>query len=239
MIDVESTDPALARFVLDLEAQAPRPLRAVRPDLSRYTADDVDAAQLAWSNRVYGEHRGVVIYAELLALLVQIEAPYAMVVAVQRIIGDELRHVRMCSDVVRWLDGWSSLEVDLSGQRMPRPDGSPAARALEIVSRELVLVESESVRSLRAYVRAAEDAAIRDVLQSLLADEVRHAAAGVALERMLLERFDEPAVREARARVEGRIEDERAHLREAALARAVDGPGRALGASLRPSDLEP
>ncbi|MGK3981576.1 ferritin-like domain-containing protein [Sorangium sp. So ce136] len=38
--------------------------------------------------------------------------------------------------------------------------------------------EEESVRMLRAHVRAAEEPSIRRVFESLLRDEVRHAAAG-------------------------------------------------------------
>lgn len=53
-------------------------------------------------------------------------APYGALDAVQRIIGDELRHTRLCAAVVDWLGGWESLHVDLGGQRMPRWDGPPA-----------------------------------------------------------------------------------------------------------------
>ncbi|MFO0611956.1 MAG: ferritin-like domain-containing protein [Polyangiaceae bacterium] len=239
MIDLELTDVALSRFVRDLDAQAPRTIpEGLRPDLTRATPTDVDHAQLAWSNRVIGEYRGVVIYTELLALFAELAAPYAALAAIQRIIGDELRHTKLCAEVVSWLDGWSSLEVELEGQRMPPHEGSPAARALEIVARELVLVETHSVATLRAYLRAAEDPAIRAVLESLLADEVRHVAAGRALEAWIAERYDDPPVRAARARLDARLPEECAHLRAASLARATDGPGRALGASLRPADLD-
>jgi hypothetical protein len=87
--------------------------------------------------------------------------------------------------VVEWLGGWDVLTVDLAGLEMQRWDDPPASRALEIVARELVVVEADSVWKLRAYVRATEDPAIRAVFQVLLADEARHLATGKSLEQLL------------------------------------------------------
>ncbi|WP_437525040.1 ferritin-like domain-containing protein [Sorangium sp. So ce726] len=241
MIELATDDPILARFARDLDAQATIGVDdglGVRPDLERFSAEDIEHAQLAWSHRVLGEYRGVVIYTELLAALAEAEAPYPALAAVHRIIGDELRHSRQCAEVVGWLGGWESLHLDLGGQRMPRTGDPPAARALEIAARELVLVEEESVRTLRAHVRAAEEPSIRRVFESLLRDEVRHAAAGRSLVALLERSYPESELAGVQARLHARLPEERRHLREQALARAVGGPGRQLGARLAPGDLE-
>lgn len=233
MIALDTESPILARLARELDAQGPDPIGAARPELARATPEDVEAAQFAWSNRVIGEFRGVVIYTELLALLAEIEAPYAALAAVQRVIGDELRHTRICAAVVEWLGGWASLEVDLAGQRMPRWDAPAGARALQITARELVVVEEAAVRTFRAHLRADLDPAIRAVIEALLTDEIRHEATGTALRALLEHRYPE-----AREGLAERLEGDRRHLLEEALRRADDGPGRALGASLRQSDLE-
>ena len=103
MIELATDDPVLARFVRDLEGQASIALEdeaSAGPELARYTAEDIEHAQLAWSHRVMGEYRGVVIYTELLSALIEAEAPYPALAAVHRVIGDELRHTRLCAEVV-------------------------------------------------------------------------------------------------------------------------------------------
>lgn len=234
MIALDPPSPVLARLSRELDEQTLHPLGALRPDLSRAAPEDIEAAQVAWSHRVIGEYRGVVIYTELLALLAEIEAPYAALAAVQRVIGDELRHTRLCAEVVGWLGGWESLEVDLAGQRMERWDAPAGERALWITARELCVVEEAAVRTFRAHLRAELDPAVRAVVESLLADELRHAAIGTELRRLLEQRF--PA---GRAGLAEKVEGDERHLREEARRRADDGPGRSLGASLRASDLEP
>jgi hypothetical protein len=238
VISLDGSDPVLGRFIRDLDRESRLDLGALLPDLSRVSPEDVEVAQTAWAHRVMGEFRGVPIYAELFTLLTQAEAPYGALAAVQRIIGDELRHTRICATVVDWLGGWDSLEVDLSGQRMPRWDGPPAARALEIVARELIVVEAAAVRNFRAHLRAVEDPALRAVFESLLADEVRHAAAGVALRDLIERHYPERDLREAQARLAAVLPGDENHLLELEMARAGDHPGRALGATLRPEDLE-
>jgi hypothetical protein len=235
---LEARDPALARFVRELEAQAPVEIGDLRPDLSRASPEDREAAQIVWANRVLGEYRGVIVFTELLAALAEAAAPNEALCAVQRVLGDELRHVRLCTTVVDWLGGWEVLELDLAGQRMERSTDPAPARALEICARELSLVESESVLLLRAHLRPQLDPAIRRVLELLLADEARHAAAGRAIEALLEATYDEAVLAPAKARLAARLDEERAHLRALARARAVGGPGRALGAGLRAEDFD-
>ncbi|WP_437950304.1 type VI secretion system contractile sheath large subunit [Sorangium sp. So ce296] len=120
----------------------------------------------------------------------------------------------------------------------PRTDEPPAARALEIAARELVVVEEASVITLRAYVRAAGEPSIRRAFESLLRDEVRHAAAGRSLVALIERSYPESELATVKARLRARLPEEQRHLHEQALARAVGGPGRELGAKLGPGDLE-
>jgi hypothetical protein len=238
MIALVADSPIFQRFARELDAEAPIDLGDARPDLSRATPEDIEHAQLAWAHRILGEYRGAVIVSELASVLLELGAPYPALAAVQRIVGDELRHTRLCAMVLDWLGGSEAFEVDLAGQRMGRREGPAAVRALEIVARELCLVEGESVQALTAHVRAAEDPAIRSVFESLRRDEVRHAAAGRALRALIERSYPSAELAAAQAALGPRLEDERRHLREQALARAVGGPGRALGARLRREDLE-
>jgi len=242
--DADASSSVLARFVRDLEAQSPRPATAIHPELSRLRDEDIEAGRFGWATRIVDEHRSVVVFSELVRVLGDAEAPYVAMCAVQRLIGDELRHARLCADVVDALGGFDRLEIDLAGLSLPPSDAPPLERALEIVVRELVVAETESVSVLCAYRDATSDRAIREVLQIVLCDEVRHAATGRALARLL-----EPLVPERdRDRVRAYLGDvaqrDRDYLRDryrASVHRDVADPdslpGRALGVALTLDEL--
>ena len=76
------------------------------------------------------------------------------------------------------------------------------------------VAETESVAVLCAYRDVTADAAIREVLQILLCDEVRHAATGRALARLLeplVPACDQPRLRAHLSDVAAR---DRAYLRD-------------------------
>jgi hypothetical protein len=228
MIELATDVGLLRRFVTELADTSPRPVPRA-PDLAAYGEADREAARLAWASRIVDEYRSVAVFAELLQLLTDLEAPFAELCAVQRLIGDELRHTQLTAQVVDWLGGRADLAIDLSAVGLPPRDAdeSPAARASRIIARELVVAEEESVYVLIAYRDAAREPAIRAVFELVLADEVRHAAVG----RALLARFADGALATMMA-------DDRAALRADYLRSARGGPGRALGASIEQADLE-
>lgn len=238
MIELATPDRFLSRFVGDLERTAPQPM-PVRPRLS-YPTDDMETARLAWAMRIADEYRSVAVFAELLRLLSDLEAPFAALCTVHRLIGDELRHTQMTVEVVEWLGGRADLEIDLANMGLPprRAGETAAMRALRIVARELVVVEEESIYALAAYRDATTDPAIKRVFGQILADEVRHAAAG----RALLPLFEHGALAattgELRATLAELMATDRAELRAHYLESATGGPGRALGASIERADLE-
>lgn len=211
-------------------------LPSVHVARSRYAPAELEAARVVWAGRIVDEHRSVVVFAELLRCLAEIDAPFAAIASVTRLVADELRHATLCADVARALGGIDDLEIDLVGLGLP-PDTAhdPVARAREIVVRELVVAERESVTVLAAYRDAASDPAIARVLSCLLLDEARHAATGVALQALLDARFPPSAEETARlAQVAAR---DMLEIRATYEASASDGPGRALGASLRADEL--
>lgn len=234
MIELDGAVAPLARFARDLDDEL-RPA----PELSGYGAEAVATARVAWAARIIDEYRSVAVFSELLHLLTDLEAPFAALCAVQRLIGDELRHTRACAEVTGWLGGHADLDIDLADIGLPpRADHGKGRRALDIIGRELVVAEQESIAVLAAYRDATTEPAIRDVLATLLRDEVRHAAAGRALLRLFVDGPLAAAVTELDRRTLGAtMAADRADLRARYLASARGGPGRALGASLTAADL--
>jgi hypothetical protein len=179
------------------------------------------------------------VFGELLHLLADLEAPFAALCAVQHLIGDELRHTAWCAEAAAWLGGHADLDIDLADIGLPpRGEHGKARRALDIIGRELVVGEEESVVVLAAYRDAAEAPRLRGLLGDLLRDEARHAAAGRALLRLFTAGPLAATVTDAdRAELAATMAADRRDLRARYLATAHGGPGRALGASLVPADL--
>lgn len=232
MIALDTDVSIFRRFTGDLDAMSPRAVPSA-PDLARHAPADIDTARLAWAGRIVDEYRSVSMFSELLRLLSDLEAPYPALCTVHRLIGDELRHTELTARVVGWLGGHADLAIDLADCGLaPRgPDESAIDRALMIVARELVVGEQESIYALAAYRDATTEPAIKGVLELVLLDEVRHAAAGRALFSLLAD--DE--TRESFATL---MADDRAQLRATYTASAHGGPGRALGGSIELSDIE-
>lgn len=234
MIELGGIHAPLARFASDLRGDA-----FARPDVEAYTAEDREAARQAWAVRIIDEYRSVAVFSELLHLLSDLEAPFAALCAVQTLIGDELRHTGWCAEAASWLGGHDDFEIDLADIGLPeRGSVSKARRAFDIIGRELVVGEEESIVVLAAYRDATSEPAFRDMLAGLLRDEVRHAATGRALWKLFLDgsmaRHVTDADRSALTRV---MATDRADLRARYELTAHGGPGRALGASLEPHDL--
>ncbi len=237
MIELETSVALLRRFVRDLEATSPREL-AARPSLDGVTDEDREAARIAWATRIVDEYRSVAVFSELLLLLTDLEAPFAALCAVQRLIGDELRHTQLAATVVEWLGGSADLSIDLRDASLPPRGIQPAAvRALHIIQRELVVAEEESIYILDAYRRASTDPAIVATFDVLLVDEVRHAAAGRALLAQLHTGHLAEACGASLLDLPALAANDREVLRAGYRDTAIGGPGRALGASIELADL--
>jgi hypothetical protein len=237
MLKLATTRAPLQRFVQQVLGE---PVALAPPhEFERYAFEDREAARLAWVSRVVDEYRSVVVFAELLHALADAEAPFAIQAAMHGLIGDELRHTYQCAEVARWLGGFDDLNVDLEGLGVPNTHDSPRARVLEIVAREIVVAEEESIRVLKAYRDATEAPSIRATLAAILADEARHAAAGREILAELASVFTDDASQRMLDSLKVVMPEDRERLRRTYREGAIDGPGRGLGASLRVSDLEP
>lgn len=235
MFATAPTRTFLDRFVRDLDDTGPRRIEGVA-DLRGATSEDLEAARLAWASRVVDEYRSVAVFTELLAHLTALEAPYVTLAAVHRLIGDELRHARLCAEVAGWFGPLDELDIDLAGLALPPTDDPPAVRALEIIARELALAERESVRVLDAYRRATTDPACYAVLTLVLADEARHAACGPALFDALLRHVGREAVEDLLLRLPATLDADLRHIAHEHARGAVGGPGRRYGASIEPEE---
>lgn len=235
MIDLHSHGPTLARFVRDLEAQAPRAFDPSAIDCARADPDDVHAAWTGWASRIVDEYRSVVVFTELLSHLAVIAAPFEMLCAVQRLIGDELRHVQLCAQVASVFAPLEGLEIDLEGLSLPPSEEPPGLRALAIIGRELVVAEGESIAILRAYRDATSDVGCRAALTTLLQDEARHYATGRALYAQLVGHVDV----EAAHALESVMQADAVTIRAAHRRGATGGPGRRFGVSIQKGEAPP
>ncbi|MBL8684839.1 MAG: ferritin-like domain-containing protein [Myxococcales bacterium] len=236
MIRFDVGPTILARFAREL-TEADEALLAHGPDVSRFDPEAVAAAHLAWTERIVDEFRSVVVFAELLQRMGECEAPFDALCAVHGLIGDELRHAAVCARVASWFGEASRFEVDLSGLALPPSDDPPAERALEIIVRELVVAEAESVTMFRAYRDATSDPSVRSALSLLLRDEVRHAAVGNELRAAVEPLVLGPHATSALARIADEEQRDRAYLRQTYFDGALGAAGRELGASVSRADL--
>ncbi len=228
----------LDRFVDELDTQSPIPSLEVRADLRGASEEELEAARTTWAVRVLDEHRSVAVFSELLRLLARAEAPFPCLCAVQKLIGDELRHVKLCAEALAALDPDGRVTVDLRDVGLP-PDGGghAAARAYEIVARELVVGETESVAMLRVYRDACQDPDLKRALDVLFRDEVRHAAVGRALLRVLAGTLPREPLAELGRRLPSTVIGDVDHIRAVYRAAAKGGPGRRYGASITREEL--
>ncbi|MCA9612903.1 MAG: hypothetical protein KC586_09150, partial [Myxococcales bacterium] len=228
--------PSLRRYVVALDAAAPR-FRTLAPDPSLGDAEDHEAACLGWASRALDEHASVLAFAELLACLGEAGAPYACLATVQRLIADELRHVKLCLELASAFGDSRALGLDFTGPALP-PRREPAlSRALAIVVRELVVGEAESLIALRAYRDASFDPATLEAYAILLCDEARHASAGRHLEATLRATFPDDAFEPFLPHRDRVARDDARAMREAHRAGATNGPGRVYGVSIAPEAI--
>ena len=174
----------------------------------------------------------VVVFTELLGHLAVIAAPFEMLCAVQRLIGDELRHVQLCAQVSSVFAPLDGLEIDLEGLSLPPSEESSGLRALAIIGRELVVAEGESIAILRVYRDATSDVGCRAALTTLLQDEARHYATGRALYAQLVRHVDAEAAQALKTVMQA----DAVAIRAAHRRGAMGGPGRCFGVSIRLSE---
>jgi hypothetical protein len=232
-----SSSPTLERFVRELEAQSPEPLEALAPSLDGVSDEVRYAAKMGWASRVVDEYRSAARFTVLLSDLLEIEAPFELLAATQRLIGDELRHARSCARFAACFGSMDGVHVELDDLGWKGRVRPPKERALEIVVRELVIGEGESLACMRAYLRASTDPAALRVQEALLQDEARHFATGQHMEAVLLATF--PELSSFHEDLEPTLLDDVRLIRGAHRDGARGGPGRAFGVSIELYEAPP
>ncbi len=155
----------------------------------------------AWANDGLYEHASVASFARFALELLALGAPPRLIRDVQGAIADELRHARACFDLARRFGG---VEVrpgalPLSRGALARV-GDPVATAIGVFEEACV---NESIAACAAAEAAsrAEDPEVRRVLEGIAVDERRHAVAGWAALRWLLDTYGEEVRDPLRARL--------------------------------------
>lgn len=155
----------------------------------------------AWARDGLHEHTSVASFDRFALELLALGAPPRLLRDVQTAIADELRHARACFDLARRFAG-----LELSAGPMPMPAmafarfGDPIATAIGLFDEACV---NESVAACAAAEKAArsEDPEVRRVLETIAADERRHAVAGWAAMRWLLDNHGEQIRQPLRAQL--------------------------------------
>lgn len=130
----------------------------------------------AWTLRSEEERRSAAVFSDLLALLTDGDAPLGVMEEVHAIVGDELRHARMCAEMAHALGA-----PPPRSRLLPRvgPEPITAAerrmRALEIVLIEGAIGETISSALFAAGRRSTDEPRARSTLSRILEDEARHA----------------------------------------------------------------
>jgi hypothetical protein len=143
----------------------------------------------AWARDGLYEHASIASFARFALELLALGAPPRLLRDLHAAIDDELRHTRACFELARRFGG-----VELSPGPMPMPTGAlarlgdPIATALGLFDEACV---NESVAACAAAEAAArsDDPDVRRTLETIAADERRHAIAGWAALRWLLETY--------------------------------------------------
>lgn len=173
---------------------APTTSATLRPDLARTLA-------AAWAQDGLSEHASVASFARFALELFALGAPPRLVRDLQVAIADELRHARACFNLARRFGG-----IALGPGPLSIPDDAfvrvadPIATAIGVFDEACV---NESVAACAAAEAAARsnDPEVRRVLSGIAVDERRHAVAGWAALRWLLDTYGELVRQPLRARL--------------------------------------
>jgi len=148
-------------------------------DLSIFETNPALLSRLrrTWSQRLQVEHRSSMVFAQLAHQLVEAAAYLDEQSVMLRMALDELRHTATCARVLTALGEPSP--PPLPTEQLARHAGvSPEERALRNVLFTTCLSEMVACSRFVATLDHTTDPTMRDVLRSLLADEVLHGRFG-------------------------------------------------------------
>jgi hypothetical protein len=154
-----------------------------------------------WARDGLHEHASVASFARFALELLALGAPPRLLLDVQAAIHDEIRHARVCFELAERFGGGRMVlgPMPLPANAFSRV-GDPVATALGLFDEACV---NESVAACMAAEMAerSEDPEVRRVLESIAVDERRHAVAGWAALRWILDTFGDRVREPLRARL--------------------------------------
>ncbi len=176
--------------MLDLRPQAREAAFELPHDLG-LSDEDRQLALVDWRARMVTEHLSARVFAGLLPQMMRVGIDPQHQTAVVDMIGQELRHGRLCAAVVRALGEEPIVELP-EILDVPRHADAPP---LEALLRNLITVsclnETVAVAVIAAGRESAGPEPIRAIMTEILADEVGHARFGWRLLEELGPRLDD------------------------------------------------
>ena len=174
---------------------------AAEPARAQPTAELAQQLAAAWAQDGLYEHASVASFARFTLELLALGAPPQHLREAQAAIQDELRHAQLCFGLARRFGGApvgpSALEIPPAALARV---GDPVATALALFE-EGCLNESVAACEAADALECCVDAEVRMVLETLAADERRHATAAWGALRWLLDTYGEQVREPLRRRV--------------------------------------
>ena len=139
------------------------------------------AALTTWRGRMMNEFVSARVFEALAGQIERAGLPADMIDTAHRFAADERRHGHLCAAVVRALGGSAVAPIRPLAPVPEHADCAPMEALLRNVLSISCLAETVAVALVGAEREEAGPDCLRDVLTSILADEVRHARFGWTL----------------------------------------------------------
>jgi len=152
----------------------------------------VERARLSWTEAAFNEYCTAAAFAELMALLLEVNAPINIVALCGDFMADEMLHVELTSRLATLLGGGARYHIDY--QRLTQPlDRSqpPLARCNEAIVRLCCVGESFSLPMLAGCLRSSTHPLVRAVLTRIVKDEALHGRLGFEYLEWVDDRLDD------------------------------------------------
>ena len=161
---------------LDLRREATRSTPAL--DLAGVTLGDLEAARTNWRERMVSEHASARVFGALVGQMMRAGLPASETRRVAAMAQQELDHGVLCARVLAALGGDAIAPLPRLDEIPTHEDASP----IEAVLRNVISIgccsETVAVALVGTERELAGPPAVRDVLDRILADEVKHARFG-------------------------------------------------------------
>jgi hypothetical protein len=145
------------------------------PELSPFTAEQVQFAARAWTMKAEEEHHSAAIFADLLSLFVDTGIPLDLLGCIARVVEDELRHTELCLDLARRFRTEPPRARPLPRASHPTTPSERRARGVSIVLVEGAIGETISSALFNVGRHVANEPCSKAALGLILRDEVLHA----------------------------------------------------------------